>query len=110
MPVLVGGFILKSILKKQGLVLDSPTLIAVMSEIGDVVVVAPDKPQSAMGHAITINNMLYLNKVSAENAAILEYNCSGTPVDCVKLAVNEILKQKGFSIPLSSVMVLNFMY
>ena len=69
-------------------------LIAVMSEIGDVVVVAPDKPQSAMGHAITINSTLYLNKVSAENAAVLEYNCSGTPVDCVKLAVNEILKQK----------------
>ena len=69
-------------------------LIAVMSEIGDVVVVAPDKPQSAMGHAITINNTLYLNKVSAENAAILEYTSSGTPVDCVKLAVNEILKQK----------------
>ena len=69
-------------------------LIAVMSEIGNVVVVAPDKPQSAMGHAITINNTLYLNKVSAENAAILEYTSSGTPVDCVKLAVNEILKQK----------------
>ena len=69
-------------------------LIAVMSEIGDVVVVAPDSPQSAMGHAITINNTLYLNKVSKENAAILEYSCSGTPVDCVKMAVNEILKRK----------------
>lgn len=69
-------------------------LIAVMSEIGNVVVVAPDKPQSAMGHAITINNMLYLHKVSAEGAAVKEYSCSGTPVDCVKLAVNEILKQK----------------
>jgi 5'-nucleotidase len=69
-------------------------LIAVMSEIGEVIVVAPDKPQSAMGHAITINSTLYLNKVSSENAAITEYNCSGTPVDCVKLAVNEILKHK----------------
>ena len=69
-------------------------LIAVMSEIGNVVVVAPDKAQSAMGHAITINSMLYLNKVSAENAAIVEYACSGTPVDCVKFAVNEVLKQK----------------
>ncbi|PWA04110.1 5'/3'-nucleotidase SurE [Flavobacterium psychrotolerans] len=69
-------------------------LIAVMSELGEVVVVAPDKPQSAMGHAITINSTLYLNKVSAENAAITEYNCSGTPVDCVKLAVNEILHRK----------------
>lgn len=70
------------------------TLIAIMSEIGEVVVVAPDKPQSAMGHAITINNTLYLNKVSTENAKITEYNCSGTPVDCVKLAVNEILHRK----------------
>ena len=69
-------------------------LIAVMSEIGDVVVVAPDKPQSAMGHAITINNVLYVTKVSDEKALIAEYNCSGTPVDCVKLAVNEILHCK----------------
>ncbi|NRT16072.1 5'-nucleotidase [Flavobacterium sp. 28A] len=69
-------------------------LIAVMSEIGEVVVVAPDKPQSAMGHAITINSTLYLNKISKEGADITEYSCSGTPVDCVKLAVNEILKRK----------------
>ncbi len=70
------------------------TLIAVMSEIGEVIVVAPDKPQSAMGHAITINSTLYLNRLSAANAEIVEYTCSGTPVDCVKLAVNEILKRK----------------
>ena len=70
------------------------TLIAIMAGIGEVVVVAPDKPQSAMGHAITINNTLYLNKISVENAKITEYNCSGTPVDCVKLAVNEILHRK----------------
>ncbi|MFM2214572.1 MAG: 5-nucleotidase SurE [Bacteroidota bacterium] len=69
-------------------------LISVMAEIGNVIVVAPDSPQSAMGHAITINSTLYLNKVSAENAEITEYACSGTPVDCVKLAVNEILKKK----------------
>jgi 5'-nucleotidase len=69
-------------------------LIAVMAEIGDVVVVAPDKPQSAMGHAITINSTLYLNKISKEEDPIITYSCSGTPVDCVKLAVNEILKQK----------------
>lgn len=69
-------------------------LIAVMSEIGDVVVVAPDRPQSAMGHAITINNTLYLNKISKENDLVLEYSCSGTPVDCVKMAVNEVLKRK----------------
>lgn len=69
-------------------------LIEVMTEIGDVVVVAPDSPQSAMGHAITINNTLYLNKISKEYATIIEYTCSGTPVDCVKMAVNEVLKRK----------------
>jgi 5'-nucleotidase len=69
-------------------------LISVMSEIGTVVVVAPDKPQSAMGHAITLNSTLFINKVSKENAEITEYSCSGTPVDCVKLAVNEILHRK----------------
>jgi 5'-nucleotidase len=34
-----------------------------MAEIGDVLVVAPDKPQSGMGHAITTNSTLYLNKI-----------------------------------------------
>jgi 5'-nucleotidase len=70
------------------------TLIEVMQEIGEVIVVAPDSPQSAMGHAITINNTLHLNKVSKNNATATEYSCSGTPVDCVKLAVNEIMKRK----------------
>jgi 5'-nucleotidase len=69
-------------------------LIEVMSEIGEVIVVAPDKPQSAMGHAITINNTLHLNKISKDTDAIVEYSCSGTPVDCVKIAVHEILKRK----------------
>ncbi|HEY1195411.1 5'/3'-nucleotidase SurE [Flavobacterium sp.] len=69
-------------------------LISVMETIGDVIVVAPDKPQSAMGHAITINNTLFLDKISKDGDAIAEYSCSGTPVDCVKLAVNEILKRK----------------
>ncbi|WP_289664620.1 5'/3'-nucleotidase SurE [Flavobacterium panacagri] len=69
-------------------------LISVMETIGDVIVVAPDKPQSAMGHAITINNTLFLDKISKDDDTIAEYSCSGTPVDCVKLAVNEILKRK----------------
>lgn len=69
-------------------------LISVMKEIGEVVVVAPDSPQSAMGHAITINNTLTLSKVHLDKTIENEYSCSGTPVDCVKIAVNEILKRK----------------
>ncbi len=69
-------------------------LIAIMKEIGDIIVVAPDKPQSATGHSITINNTLYLNDMSDKNSDFKEISCSGTPVDCVKLAVAEILKRK----------------
>lgn len=70
-------------------------LIEVMNTIGDVCVVAPDSPQSGMGHAITINDTLYCDPVFLGKAQPqTEYSCSGTPVDCVKLAVNEILKRK----------------
>ena len=70
------------------------TLISVMNEIGDVVVVAPDSPQSAMGHAITINSTLQCHKIKIDDGPQEEYSCSGTPADCVKLGINEILNKK----------------
>lgn len=70
------------------------TLIEVMNTLGDVIVVAPDSPQSAMGHAITVNSTLFVEKVKVDNGKQMEYSCSGTPADCVKLAVNQILKRK----------------
>ena len=70
------------------------TLIEVMNEIGDVVVVAPDSPQSGMGHAITINSTLFVEKVTVDKGNQQEYSCSGTPADCVKLAVKQILKRR----------------
>ncbi|WP_190809895.1 5'/3'-nucleotidase SurE [Flagellimonas sp. S3867] len=71
-------------------------LIQVMKEIGEVVVVAPDSPQSGMGHAITIDSTLYSKKVviDHEKGAPSEYSCSGTPADCVKLGLQEILDRK----------------
>ena len=69
-------------------------LIEVMNEIGEVVVVAPDSPQSAMGHAITINSTLHCTEIQVKEGAHIEYSCSGTPADCVKLAINEILDRK----------------
>lgn len=70
-------------------------LIEVMNTIGDVVVVAPDAPQSAMGHAITINDTLYCNSITVpKDEPHIEFSCSGTPVDCVKIAVNELLDRK----------------
>lgn len=71
-------------------------LVRYMKEIGDVIVVAPDSPQSGMGHAITLDNTLYSKKVTIdlENGAAEEYSCSGTPADCVKLALQELLDRK----------------
>ena len=69
-------------------------LIEVMNEIGEVVVVAPDSPQSGMGHAITINSTLYCDKIKVTDGPQVEYSCSGTPADCVKLAINELLDKK----------------
>lgn len=68
-------------------------LIRLMQHYGDVAVVAPDKPQSGMGHAITINNTLRVNKTDI-HGVFLEYSCSGTPVDCIKMAVNKLLPRK----------------
>lgn len=70
------------------------TLIDVMNELGDVVVVAPDSPQSGMGHAITLNSTLYVEQVFIDDGPQKEYSCSGTPADCVKIAIREILKRK----------------
>ncbi len=66
-------------------------LIEVMQEIGEVIVVAPDGPQSGMGHAITIGKPLRFDKVDLYPGVEM-YKCSGTPVDCVKLAVNFVFK------------------
>jgi 5'-nucleotidase len=68
-------------------------LVDVASKFGKVVVVAPDKPQSGMGHAITINHPLRLTKIDLFGE-IEAYSCSGTPVDCVKLAIYEVLHRK----------------
>ncbi len=70
-------------------------LISVMNEIGDVFVVAPDSPQSGMGHAITVNSTIYCDPIVIDkDAPQKEYSCSGTPADCVKMASREIMDRK----------------
>lgn len=68
-------------------------LVDAMQGLGNIVIVAPDKPQSGMGHAITINDPLRLKK-SDLFAGIEAFACTGTPVDCVKLAKDKILHKK----------------
>ncbi len=69
-------------------------LVEVMLTIGDVVVVAPDSPQSGMGHAITLNSVLHLDHLTKNGDKHDTYSCSGTPADCVKIAINEVLDRK----------------
>ncbi|HTS44418.1 MAG TPA: 5'/3'-nucleotidase SurE [Puia sp.] len=68
-------------------------LVEAVKDLGKIVVVAPDKPQSGMGHAITIGIPLRLHPISIFEG-IEAWQCSGTPVDCVKLAVDKVLRRK----------------
>src|SRR5688572_877949 len=69
------------------------TLVNVMKQLGDVLVVAPDSPQSGMGHAITVGETLRLAE-SFIFEGVKAYECSGTPADCVKMARHFVLKDK----------------
>lgn len=71
------------------------SLIEAVHDLGEVVVVAPDSPQSGMGHAITIGKPLRLDEVNIfDDLEVKAWQSSGTPVDCVKLAHDIILHRK----------------
>ncbi|GAA4409553.1 5'/3'-nucleotidase SurE [Nibrella viscosa] len=78
------------------------TLIELMKELGHVVVVAPNSPQSGMGHAITISYplRLYPTDIFPDVPA---YECSGTPADCVKLAKHHVLKDRAPDLVVSGI-------
>jgi 5'-nucleotidase len=69
------------------------TLVNVMKKLGDVLVVAPDSPQSGMGHAITVGETLRLTE-SFIFEGVKAFECSGTPADCVKMARHFVLKDQ----------------
>jgi 5'-nucleotidase len=77
-------------------------LVQVAQKLGEVMVVAPDSPQSGMGHAITISKPLRLNKVEVFEG-VMAYECTGTPVDCVKLAKNVLLKDREIDLCVSGI-------
>lgn len=65
-------------------------LTAAMARLGDVMVVAPDRQQSAVGHALTVASPLRAIRMEREHASIA-YAVNGTPADCVKLGVSTLL-------------------
>lgn len=77
-------------------------LVNVMKKLGEVVVVAPDSPQSGMGHAITIGETLRLSEEDIFDD-IQAYKSSGTPADCVKLAKHYVLKDRKVDLVVSGI-------
>ena len=73
-----------------------------MQTLGDVVVVAPNRPQSGMGHAITIGEPLRLYSTELFDD-VDEYECSGTPADCVKLAKHYVLQKRAPDLVVSGI-------
>jgi 5'-nucleotidase len=65
-------------------------LVSSLRETGDVTVVAPDTEQSAVGHAVTISFPLRVSKFY-KDGVFFGYAVSGTPADCIKIAIKEIL-------------------
>lgn len=79
-------------------------LVEVMNTLGEVIVVAPNSPQSGMGHAITIGQPLRLVKTSIfDDLGVKAYECSGTPADCVKLAKHHVLKDRNPDLVVSGI-------
>lgn len=68
-------------------------LINAVKHLGDIIAVAPMEAQSGMSHAITVKHPLRIKTIKLEEN-LKVYAVNGTPVDCVKLAINEILKTK----------------
>ena len=69
-------------------------LVDAVRPLGEIVVVAPDSPQSGMGHAVTIGSPLRMTEMHGIFEGIKSYQVSGTPVDCVKLAVDKVFHRK----------------
>ena len=77
-------------------------LVEISRDMGEVIVVAPNSPQSAKGHAVTLADPIRLNQVDVFEG-IEAYECSGTPVDCVKLAKNILLKHRKIDLCVSGI-------
>ena len=68
-------------------------LIDMACTLGNVVVMAPDGPRSAQSNALTMAVPIYY-QLERKEPGLEIYKCSGTPTDCVKLALNNVLDRK----------------
>lgn len=68
-------------------------LVQALRPLGNVTVVAPDRQQSAVGHALTVSEPLRVTRIWRDEQ-FFGYAVSGTPADCVKLAIARLLDRK----------------
>ncbi len=68
-------------------------LVEMIDGFGDIYVVAPNRANSGKSHAITVETPLRIKQIKEEENLHV-YSCKGTPVDCVKLALNQILPRR----------------
>ena len=66
-------------------------LVESVGSLGEVVVVAPDRERSATGHSITVHRPLRAKKIGIPGFAVQSWAVDGTPADCVKLAIEDLL-------------------
>ncbi|RNB81357.1 5'/3'-nucleotidase SurE [Brevibacillus nitrificans] len=70
------------------------SLVKALQPFGNVFVVCPDQERSAISHAITLKSPVKANKVNFFDTSIEAWAVNGTPADCVKMAIEVILKEK----------------
>ena len=78
------------------------SLIQFLKDDAELIVVAPNQAMSGMGHAITINSTLRLYAYNGGDG-LVEYACSGTPVDCVKFATKVVAKDRKIDLLVSGI-------
>lgn len=77
--------------------IDAPGILALAQSLDkahDVTIVAPNEGRSAVGHGISLKEHLYVQEVVMPNMRNIGYSVTGTPADCVKLAVTTLLHEK----------------
>ena len=77
-------------------------LVSVAKDFGDVIVFAPDSARSGMSNAMTCGKPVFFKKIKAEDN-VTWHSCSGTPTDCVKLALSTIMRERKPDLLLSGI-------
>ncbi|ABR48788.1 stationary-phase survival protein SurE [Alkaliphilus metalliredigens QYMF] len=74
-----------------------------LQDVGEVIVVAPNTERSAVGHGITMHHPLRMAGVRFFDTSIEAYSVNGTPADCIKIAIEVLLKDRKPTVVVSGI-------